>query len=108
MSFLFYLTFTLFLFIAIYYFIYLNNIAYDHLFYLALNFIFLTILPLYYFYFEDNTYSFIISILLFISSFLLNLKIKEIFHEVKMWPLFYFLLTSLILGLFLKMILNFL
>ena len=96
MSLLFYLTFILLIFIVTYYFIYLENIDHDNLFYIILNFIFLIILPLYYLYFEDLLYSLIISFMLLISSFILNLKIKEIFHEVKIFPFIYFLITSLI------------
>lgn len=102
MSLIFYLTFILLIFIVTYYFIYLENIDHDNLFYIILNFIFLIILPLYYFYFNDLIYSFIISIMLLISSFILNLKIKEIFHEVKIFPLIYFLINSLIVGIILS------
>lgn len=101
MSLIFYLTFILLIFIVTYYFIYLENMNHDHLFYIILNFIFLIILPLYYFYFNDYIYSFVISFMLFISSFLLNLKIKEIFHQVKIFPFIYFLITSFILGIIL-------
>ncbi len=107
MSLIFYLTFILLIFIVTYYFIYKENINHDNLFYIILNFIFLIILPLYYFYFEDLIYSFFISIMLFISAFFLNLKIKEIFHEVKIFPLIYFLITSFILSIILKMFLYF-
>ena len=107
MSLIFYLTFILLIFIVTYYFIYKENINHDNLFYIILNFIFLIILPLYYFYFEDLIYSFFISIMLFISAFFLNLKIKEIFHEVKVFPLIYFLITSFILSIILKMFLYF-
>ena len=98
MSLIFYLTFILLIFIVTYYFIYLENINHDNLFYIILNFIFLIILPLYYYYFNDHIYSFVISFMLFISSFFLNLKIKEIFHQVKIFTLIYFLITSFILG----------
>lgn len=107
MSLIFYLTFILLIFIVTYYFIYKENINHDNLFYIILNFIFLIILPLYYFYFEDLIYSFFISIMLFISAFFLNLKIKEIFHEVKIFPLIYILITSFILSIILKMFLYF-
>ena len=107
MSLIFYLTFILLIFIVTYYFIYKENINHDNLFYIILNFIFLIILPLYYFYFEDLIYSFFISIMLFISAFFLNLKIKEIFHEVKIFPLIYFLITSFIISIILKMFLYF-
>ena len=107
MSLIFYLTFILLIFIVTYYFIYKENINHDNLFYIILNFIFLIILPLYYFYFEDLIYSFFISIMLFISAFFLNLKIKEIFHEVKIFPLIYFLITSFILSIILNMFLYF-
>ena len=105
MSLLFYLTFILLIFVITYYFIYQENLNHDNLFYIILNFIFLIILPLYYLYFEDLFYSFIISIMLFISAFILNLKIKEIFHEVKIFPLIYFLTTSFILAIILKLFL---
>ena len=101
MSLIFYLTFILLIFIVTYYFIYFKNINNDYLFYFILNFIFLIILPLYYYYFNDYIYSFVISFMLFISSFFLNLKIKEIFHQVKIFPLIYFLITSFILGIIL-------
>ena len=65
MSLIFYLTFILLIFIVTYYFIYLENLNHDNLFYIILNFIFLIILPLYYLYFEDLTYSLIISFMLF-------------------------------------------
>lgn len=102
MSLIFYLTFIILIFIVTYYFIYLENINHDNLFYIILNFLFLIILPLYYLHFNDLIYSLIISIMLFISSFILNLKIKEIFHEVKTFPLIYFILTAIIVGIILK------
>ncbi len=102
MSLIFYLTFIILIFIVTYYFIYLENINHDNLFYIILNFLFLIILPLYYLRFNDLIYSLIISIMLFISSFILNLKIKEIFHEVKTFPLIYFILTAIIVGIILK------
>ena len=105
MSLLFYLTFILLIFIVTYYFIYLENIDHDNLFYILLNFIFLIILPLYYLYFEDLLYSLVISFMLLISSFMLNLKIKEIFHEVKIFPFLYFLITSLIVSMILTLFL---
>ena len=105
MSLLFYLTFILLIFIVTYYFIYLENIDHDNLFYILLNFIFLIILPLYYLYFEDLLYSLVISSMLLISSFMLNLKIKEIFHEVKIFPFLYFLITSLIVSIILTLFL---
>ena len=107
MSLLFYLTFILLILIVIYYFIYQENLNQDHLFYIILNFIFLIILPLYYFYFEDLIYSLIIGIMLFINSFILNLKIKEIFHQVNPSTLIYFLLTAFILNLILTVFLSF-
>ena len=107
MSLLFYLTFILLILIVIYYFIYQENLNQDHLFYIILNFIFLIILPLYYFYFEDLIYSLIIGIMLFINSFILNLKIKEIVHQVKIFPFLYFLLTAFILNLILTVFLSF-
>ena len=105
MSLLFYLTFILLIFIVTYYFIYLENIDHDNLFYILLNFIFLIILPLYYLHFEDLLYSLVISSMLLISSFMLNLKIKEIFHEVKIFPFLYFLITSLIVSIILTLFL---
>ncbi len=102
MSLILYLTFIMLIFIVTYYFIYKENLNHDNLFYIILNFIFLMILPLYYFHFEDLIYSLIISTMLFISSFLLNLKIKEIFHEVKIFPFLYFLVTSLIISIILS------
>ena len=107
MSLLFYLTFIILIFIVIYYFIYKENINHDNLFYIIINFIFLIITPLYYSYFNDLTYSLIISIMQFISAFFLNLKIKEIFHEVKIFPLIYFLSTALIVSIILKQFLYF-
>ncbi len=104
MSLIFYLTFILLIFIVTYYFIYLENLNHDNLFYIILNFIFLIILPLYYLYFEDLTYSLIISFMLFISAFILNLKIKEIFHEVKIFPFIYFLTTSMITAILLTIL----
>ena len=101
MSLLFYPSFALFTIITIYYFIYLQNINYDNLFFIILNFIFLAILPLYYYYFEDLSYSLGASIFLFIASYFLNLKIKEIFHEIKIFPFIYFLLTSILLTIIL-------
>lgn len=99
MSFILYLTFIYLIIIVSYYFIYLNNISYERLFVIILNFILLIILPLYYFYFNSFIYSLIISIGLTLSSFSLNLKVKNIFHENKILFLIYFLLTSLILGI---------
>ena len=108
MSLLFYLTFIYLIIMVIYYFIYLKNISYDNLFVIILNFTFLCILPLYYSYFKENIfnfslvliiiYSLFISIALFISAFIFNLKIKEIFHTNKIFPLIYFLITFFILG----------
>ena len=104
MSFLFYLLFIYLILLIIYYFIYLKNLNYDNLFIIILNFVFLCILPLYYAYFKDNIYSLIISFFLFIASFLLNLKIKEIFHYIKIFPLIYFLLTIYILGYLINLV----
>lgn len=98
MTFILYLTFILLILITSYYFIYLGHLNQDRLFTIILNFILLIILPLYYFYFKDNIYSIIISFVLLISSFNLNLKIKEIFHLNKILPLLYFILTSYIFG----------
>lgn len=95
MGLLFYLLFILLIFSVFYHIIYLNNLTHDNLFWIILNFILLTILPLYYFYFNDLVYSLIISIILSISAFLFNLKIKEIFHEVKIFPFLYFLTSGL-------------
>ena len=78
MSLLFYLTFILLIFVITYYFIYQENLNHDNLFYIILNFIFLIILPLYYLYFEDLFYSFIISIMLFISAFILHFYLKKV------------------------------
>ena len=98
MSLLFYGTFIYLILMVIYYFIYLKNITYDNLFVIILNLVFLCILPLYYGYFKDNIYSLIISIALFISSFIFNIKIKEIFHSNKILPIIYFLISLFILG----------
>ena len=98
MSYLFYLTFIYLIFITIYYFFYNFNINHDNLFVIIINFIFLIILPLYYLYFKDNIYSFVISILLFISAIWYNLKIKEIYHQNKILPIIYFLITSYMVG----------
>ncbi len=98
MSLLFYLTFIYLIFIVIYYFIYQKNLTYDNLFTIILNFVFLCLLPLYYAYFKDHLYSLLISIILAICSFIFNMKIKEIFHANKIFPLIYFLLTCFILG----------
>lgn len=98
MSFLFYLTFIYLIFLVTYYFIYLEKLNNNNLFTIILNFIFLIILPIYYFHFKDINYSFVISIFLLISSFFLNLKIKEAFHTNKIPPLIYFILISYIFG----------
>ncbi len=98
MTLLFYLTFIYLIIMTFYYFIYLKKLDYDNLFVIILNFTFLIILPLYYNYFNDLKYSLIISTVLFISSFVYNLKIKEIFHENKIFPLIYFLINCFILG----------
>ena len=98
MSYLFYLTFIYLIFITIYYFFYNFNINHDNLFVIIINFIFLIVLPLYYLYFIDNIYSLVISILLFISAIWYNLKIKEIYHQNKILPIIYFLITSYIVG----------
>ena len=98
MSIIFYLTFVYLIFIVSYDFIYKKNLNKDNLFTIIINFIFLIILPLYYFYFEDMIYSILISTILLISSFFLNLKAKESFKKIKLSTLFYYLLTSLILS----------
>ncbi len=98
MSLLFSLTFVLLIFMVVYYFIIAENLNYDRLFTIILNFLLLIILPLYYLYFKDPFYSLIISIFLFLSAFFLNIKIKEIFHKVKILPFIYFLLTSIIVS----------
>ena len=90
MSLLLYITFILLIGIVFYYFIYLNNLDYNSLYIIILNFIFLIVLPLYFFYFKDFIYSLITSFALVISSFIFNLKIKEIFRRVKIFPLIYF------------------
>ena len=92
------LTFVLLIFMVVYYFIIAENLNYDRLFTIILNFLLLIILPLYYLYFKDPFYSLIISIFLFLSAFFLNIKIKEIFHKVKILPFIYFLLTSIIVS----------
>ncbi len=97
MTLCFYLTFIYLNVITIYYFGYLNNINMDNLFVIILNYIFLIILPLYFSYFNDLFYSIIISGALFGSAFFYNLKIKEIFHENKILPIIYFLITFIIL-----------
>ncbi len=98
MNFLFYFTFLYLIFIVSYYFVYKNKLDLDNLFTIILNFIFLIILPLYFYYFKDSILSLIISILLFISAFVFNIKIKEKFYENKIPPLLYFLITCYILG----------
>ena len=105
MTLLFYLTFIYLIIMSFYYFIYLKKLDYDNLFVIILNFTFLIILPLYYSYFNNLIYSLIISIALFISSFIYNLKIKEIFHENKIFPLIYFLINCFILGYVIGLIL---
>ncbi len=98
MSYLFYLTFIYLILITIYYFIYNYNINYDNLFVIIINFVFLIILPLYYLYFKDNIYSLMISLLLFGSAVWYNIKIKELYHQIKVLPIIYFLITSFITG----------
>ncbi len=106
MTLLFYLTFIYLIIITIYYFLILKNITYDNLFVIILNFIFLIILPLYYAYFKDNLYSFIISVLLCISAFFYNLKIKEVFRLNKILPIIYFLITCFILSYMISIFIN--
>lgn len=98
MTFLLYLTFIYLIFLITYYFIYLDKLNNDNLFTIILNFIFLIILPIYFFHLKDINYSLIISLFLLISSFFLNLKIKEAFHINKIPPLIYFILTSYTFG----------
>lgn len=98
MNYLFYFTFLFLIFLVSYYFIHKNKLNNDNLFTIILNFIFLIILPLYFSYFKDIFLSLIISVLLFISALFLNLKIKDEFHETKIAPLIYFLITCYILG----------
>ena len=105
MSLLFYLTFIYFIFISFYYFIVLKKINYDNLFIIILNLTFLIILPLYFAYFKDLIYSLVISIALFISAFVYNLKIKEVFLENKILAIIYFFSTCFILGLMLGLVL---
>lgn len=93
-----YLTFIYLIILVTYYFIYLDKLDNDNLFTIILNFIFLIILPIYYFHFKDNIYSIIISFFLLISSFSLNLKIKEAFHTNKIPPILYFILTIYFFG----------
>jgi len=98
MTFILYLTFLCLIFIISYYFIYYENINNDTLLTIIINLIFFMILPLYYFHFKDNLYSIFFSLALLISSFFLNLKIKELFHKNKILPILYFILTSYIFG----------
>lgn len=105
MTLILYLTFIYLIFLITYYFIYLDNLNTNNLFIIILNFIFLITLPIYYFYFKDPIYSLIISFLLLLSSFSLNLKIKNI-HINKLPPIIYFLLTTYIFGYILINFLN--
>lgn len=98
MTFLLYLTFIILTTIILYYFIYLNNMNHHTLFTIILNYILLSILPIYHFYFKDDNYSILISFSLLIASFSLNLKIKEVFRKTKILPLIYFILSSILFG----------
>ena len=95
MSLLIFSSFICLLFNTIYYFLYQNKLNLDNLFIIILNFIFISILPLYYFHFDSIIYSLITSFCLFLTSFFLNLQIKELFHKNKITLLIYFLLTLL-------------
>lgn len=94
----FYLTLIYLICLVFYYIIYQNNINNDLLFTAIVNFIFITILPIYYFHFKDINYSFIISILLWLSSLEFNINIKNYTHNIEIYPFIYYLLTCLILG----------
>lgn len=99
MSYIFYVTFIYLNSLIFYYFIYLKKLNSNNLFTIILNFIFLSILPIYYIYFKDLIYSLIFSILLLISSLSLNIQIEKEFHSIKIPPLIYYFLTSIIFGL---------
>lgn len=103
---LFYLTLIFLICIVCYYVIYLNIYDHDILFTVILNFIFLSVLPIYYFYFEDLIYSLIFGFLLWFSSYKLNLEIKEGLNKLALYPLLYYFLTSFILGFILNNILT--
>jgi len=105
MTFLLNLTFFLLLIIIFYYFIYYEKLNKDNLFTIILNIIFVSIFPIYYFYFKDYPISLIISILLLFSAFSINIKIKEVYHNVKIPSLIYFLTTAFIVGFMLKIVL---
>lgn len=99
MSILLYLIFIYLIVITTYYFVMLDNMTYNNLFVIIINFILLILLPLYCLYFKDMIYSLIISIALLFAAFIYNLKIKEITRQTKILPIIYFLLTSFVLGL---------
>ena len=98
MSLTLYLTFIFLICITGYYFIYLKKLNVDNLFTIILNFVFLTILPLYYFYFKDYFLSMIVTILLLISAFILNIKFNIFFIKINIPYLIYYCLTSIIFG----------
>lgn len=99
MSIVFYLTLIYLFFIIFYYFIYLDNINNDNLFAIILNIIFLSVIPIYFCFFNSFIYSLTFSICLLISSFYLNIRIEKTFHSLKIIPLIYYFLTCLIFGL---------
>ena len=98
MNIIIYLTFIYLILLVTYYFIYLKKINHDNLFIVILNFIFIIILPLYYYYFKDNISSIIISVILLISSYILNIKAKNIFKKVLIPFIIYYFLCCFILG----------
>jgi len=91
-----YLTFICLVLIVSYYFIYLNNINKDNLFTIILNFTFLIILPIFYFYFKDIIYSLLISLCLLISSLSLNKKIYKTYYYIKLASSLYIILINYI------------
>lgn len=88
------------IFILIYiiykYFIKTNSINNDNLFIIILNIIFLSIYPIYYYYFKDNLYTFLINIILIVLSLLLNIKTKEVSNS-KILPIIYLLINILMI-----------
>lgn len=99
MSLLLYFMFCYLIIITTYYFIILDNLDYENLFVIILNFILLILLPLYCLYFKDMIYSLIVSVSLVFSAFMYNLKLKNRTHKNNVFTIIYFLLTIYVLGL---------
>lgn len=98
MSIVFYLTFIYLFIITYYYFIYLKNMNNDNLFAIIINIIFLSVLPIYYCFFQSFSYSIVFSLCLLISAYYLNIRVEKTFHSILIAPLLYYFMTCIIFG----------